>query len=273
MRDRFLQVKKLVIEAVLWAESELRNRTGAEKKQAVMQKVLDTLGSMLPWYVRWATTFVSVDMISSIIDAAVRSLNFMSGWNFGGTELSEDDICKLAMVIDTPLPVVIGVCHGQPIQECINTLYDEHGVCPTPYPTADEIIMPPTYQQDTQLSRNLLRSEITCRCGCGFDAIQPEAVVLFQAIRDYIGRPIRITSGCRCPDHNTRVGGAARSYHMQGAALDMQVSGLSARQFGALIREAHRVCPIVVRHLRFCYLMATAVHIDTGRARNDVWGW
>jgi len=272
MRDRFLQIKKLVIEAVLWAESELRNRTGAEKKQAVMQKVLDALSAMLPWYVRWATNFVSVDMISSIIDSAVQSLNFMSGWNFGETELSDEDICKLAMVIDAPLPVVTGVCHGQPVQECINTLYDEYGVCPTPYPTADEIMMPPTYNRDTRLSLNLYRSDITCRCGCGFDTMRPETVVLFQAIQDYIKRPIRITSGCRCPDHNARVGGAPRSYHMQGAALDMQVTGLSGRQLGALIREAHRVCPIVDRHLRFCYLMANSVHIDTGRVRNSIWG-
>jgi len=103
MRDRFLQIKKLVIEAVLWAENELKNKTGAEKKQAVIEKVLAALGSMLPWYVRWGASFVSVDMLSGLVDTAVRSLNFVTGWNFGDTQLAESDICKLAMIIDVPL--------------------------------------------------------------------------------------------------------------------------------------------------------------------------
>lgn len=39
--------------------------------------------------------------------------------------------------------------------------------------------------------------------------------------RESLGIPIRVNSGYRCPSLNRAVGGAARSYHMQGRAADL----------------------------------------------------
>ncbi len=41
--------------------------------------------------------------------------------------------------------------------------------------------------------------------------------------RELLGRPIHVNSGLRCPRLNSAVGGAARSYHLQGRAADLTV--------------------------------------------------
>ena len=48
---------------------------------------------------------------------------------------------------------------------------------------------------------------------------------ILDPLRAAYGKPIRISSGFRCPRLNQAVGGAATSVHKLGAAADMQVSG------------------------------------------------
>ena len=44
---------------------------------------------------------------------------------------------------------------------------------------------------------------------------------VFQPCRDHFGVPIYVSSGYRCPDLNRAIGGAKRSQHMEGRALDL----------------------------------------------------
>ena len=67
------------------------------------------------------------------------------------------------------------------------------------------------------------RAEFACKCGCGFDDISPELVALLDQIRAHFDRPMTITSGCRCPQHNRQVGGAEHSQHLVGKAADVQM--------------------------------------------------
>ena len=46
---------------------------------------------------------------------------------------------------------------------------------------------------------------------------------ILQPLRDAIGRPVRITSGFRCPKLNKAVGGATTSRHLSGQAADIAV--------------------------------------------------
>lgn len=71
-----------------------------------------------------------------------------------------------------------------------------------------------------QLTRNFWRSEFACKCGCGFDAIRLTLVGVLQLCRDMIGKPITVTSGCRCPDRNAEAGGEPNSYHVTAEAID-----------------------------------------------------
>lgn len=78
------------------------------------------------------------------------------------------------------------------------------------------------------LSKNFSRSEFACQCGCGFDTVDIRLVPVLEYARSVWGKPIRITSGCRCADHNESVGGAKNSKHVQGRAADFVVSGVPA---------------------------------------------
>ena len=44
---------------------------------------------------------------------------------------------------------------------------------------------------------------------------------VFQPCRDHFGVPIYVSSGYRCPELNRAIGGARRSQHMEGRALDL----------------------------------------------------
>ncbi len=50
-----------------------------------------------------------------------------------------------------------------------------------------------------------------------------EALVanVLDLLRDQYGKPVYVTSGYRCPAHNTAVGGVPRSQHMAGEACDI----------------------------------------------------
>ena len=74
---------------------------------------------------------------------------------------------------------------------------------------------------DEQMTKNFKRSEFDCQCGCGRGDISPRLVTLLQDVRDFVGHPIQITSGNRCPAHKKLVGGSDSSSHLYGFAADV----------------------------------------------------
>ena len=74
------------------------------------------------------------------------------------------------------------------------------------------------------------RSEFACKCGCGFDAVDVDLIDILTQIREALNAPITITSGCRCENHNTAVGGAKSSQHKLGKAADIQVKGMTPKE-------------------------------------------
>ena len=60
---------------------------------------------------------------------------------------------------------------------------------------------------------NFTENELKCRCGCGRFNIDNEFLIRLQAFRYIIGRPLRVTSGCRCKKHNKNEGGVDNSCH------------------------------------------------------------
>jgi Uncharacterized protein conserved in bacteria len=82
---------------------------------------------------------------------------------------------------------------------------------------------------NVRLTANFNLREFQCPC-CGAVKIDPELVRRLQVARDRIGKPIIVTSGYRCPDHNRRVGGASNSQHLHGRAADIYCQGVTVAQ-------------------------------------------
>jgi uncharacterized protein YcbK (DUF882 family) len=80
------------------------------------------------------------------------------------------------------------------------------------------------------LSEHFSRSEFKCSCGCGFNHVSLELIHLLEAIREEYGKPMRVTSGCRCYNHNDSVGGVSNSAHLRGTAADIYIDNGADRR-------------------------------------------
>jgi uncharacterized protein YcbK (DUF882 family) len=74
---------------------------------------------------------------------------------------------------------------------------------------------------DFALSPHFKLFEFECRC-CGRVMLATRLVVMLEDLRAALGRPVVITSGYRCHAHNKAIGGAPRSLHMLGRAVDIK---------------------------------------------------
>jgi len=79
------------------------------------------------------------------------------------------------------------------------------------------------------LSEHFSRWEFACRCGCGFDDVDEKLITKLEILRAALAKPIHITSGCRCHQHNDDVGGVPNSAHTRGTAVDFSCQGGSNR--------------------------------------------
>lgn len=72
-----------------------------------------------------------------------------------------------------------------------------------------------------KVSKNFVASEFGC---CNADLqLDDKLVGWLQKIRDHFGKPVNISSGYRCPEHNAQAGGSPKSYHMKGMAADIYI--------------------------------------------------
>lgn len=72
--------------------------------------------------------------------------------------------------------------------------------------------------------------ELACK-GTGRVMLDFRALDMLQALRNRLGRPIILTSAYRSPEHNTAVGGARRSNHMEGIAYDVVMTNQNPELF------------------------------------------
>lgn len=104
---------------------------------------------------------------------------------------------------------------------------------------------------------NFRRREFACKCGCGFDDIDQGLVSVIQRVRDHFGGPGIVSSGCRCPEHNARVGGKANSRHLRGRAVDFSIRGRNSQEVLAYVQQQPEI--------RYSYAIdGSYVHMDVG---------
>ena len=108
------------------------------------------------------------------------------------------------------------------------------------------------------------RLEFACQCGCGFDTVDISTLSILEAVRDHFG-PVVVTSGCRCEEHNKRVGGSPNSQHKFARAADIKVSSTKPETVYGWVAENFPHASLG--------LYDTFVHVDTrvdGPARWDL---
>lgn len=84
---------------------------------------------------------------------------------------------------------------------------------------------------------NFKADEFKCS-HCGAEGIKEPLVAKLQAMRTEYGKPMRITSGYRCPKHPAEILKSTPGAHSMGLAADIGVEGA----------EAHRILTLACKH-------------------------
>ena len=96
----------------------------------------------------------------------------------------------------------------------------------------------------------------------GWDGVVPEAKIKLMRLQKLWGRPLIVNSGLRPEWYNRMIGGAAKSQHMGGRALDITWAGFKQADKAEFVRLARSV-----GFLGFGMGYPRFVHIDLGPAR------
>lgn len=110
--------------------------------------------------------------------------------------------------------------------------------------------------------KHFKKSEFDCKCGCGLNNIDIKLVQILEEIRNYFGKPMIVTNGCRCQKYNDSLQGSIKnSKHTKGKGADIWIPGIAKALLLAKCRE-------YVANGRATYTytnetnMKYAVHID-----------
>lgn len=83
---------------------------------------------------------------------------------------------------------------------------------------------------DKYLSDNFKVKEFKCKDGSDKILIDHYLVYFLQLIRNNFKKAVNINSGYRTSTYNKKVGGASKSQHLQGAAADIHINGVTPLQ-------------------------------------------
>ncbi len=93
------------------------------------------------------------------------------------------------------------------------------------------------------MTKNFKLKEFKCKgkCNCEMPLDVYENIIKLagqlQFLRDYTGRPIRINSAYRSPEHNAKIGGSKNSQHLLGKAADITIDSLKPIEVFTLIED------------------------------------
>ena len=247
MWEKLKEIKKWVLEKVLWAETELKGKTGAEKRAVVVGKLNEIIN--LPWVPEW----VEGKLIGWLVDLCCGKLNWLFGHDWKDADLDETQKGELAECLTASIPKA---SKAQTVDARLEELCKEYGVEYAPQ-------VEPVKGGD--LTEHFNRAEFACKCGCGFDDVDPKLAALCETIRVAADAPVKVNSGCRCAKHNKKVGSlATNSYHTRGKAADLSC-GIGAKALYELIQGLYEAGKLP--GLEYCLRYPTFVHIDVGAKR------
>jgi zinc D-Ala-D-Ala carboxypeptidase len=88
-----------------------------------------------------------------------------------------------------------------------------------------------------KISDNFSLHEFQCKDGSQLVKIDERLLVLLQTLRDKVKKPIEIVSAYRTPEYNKKIGGAPKSQHVEGKAVDIKIKGITPKEVAKLAEE------------------------------------
>ena len=103
--------------------------------------------------------------------------------------------------------------------------------------------------------------ELMCKCGCKTYNFDKDFLDKLNHIRYNVGQPLIVTSGCRCKEHNKKVGGTEESSHTKGLAVDISCSDSVLRS--KIIKQAINFGITASRTVNFLYTTVKFFYIKS----------
>lgn len=117
--------------------------------------------------------------------------------------------------------------------------------------------------------------EFKCKCGCKMPDNMPsdKLIDLLVEIREHFNKRVKIKSGYRCVSHNKAIGGAPKSRHIVGDAVDFIVREVPTKEVYKHVIKTYndRGCGIAI-YVNEADPYAGFVHLDT-RGYKARWGY
>jgi hypothetical protein len=133
------KIKELAIELAQWAEKELKGKTGAEKRAAVVGKMCAVID--IPFIPDWLEGMFEPILYGWIVDNVCNFLNILTEHDIAGVELTPEQIAKVAELIavtpagesvlpderELPDKVIEDVATAGGIDAKLAALYEKYG--------------------------------------------------------------------------------------------------------------------------------------------------
>lgn len=116
----------------------------------------------------------------------------------------------------------------------------------------------------TKITEHFTREEFDCHDHTPYPSewipVLKNLCAQLEVIRSVWNLPIKVISGYRTLEYNTKISGASDSYHMKGMASDIQIAGIPAKDVHKAIKDLFIAGKIRIGGLG---LYKDFVHVDT----------
>jgi hypothetical protein len=111
-----------VLAKVIEVEKALGDKTGAERKEAVVNYISDLIN--IPYVPEWLEAPAKKLALGYIVDLAVEKLNVITGWDFANVDLNLEQFDTLVKTMDKPVAPLLDMVAGLPSEASIDQKFE-----------------------------------------------------------------------------------------------------------------------------------------------------